>query len=231
MRYVDCVAGLGRPDAVILPGTKTTMADLIWLREKGLDRAVCTLAQEGAGVVGICGGYQMLGEAIRDPQRVESVQSEMAGLGLLPISTDFAGEKATYQVRATIVGDGHWLASLTGTGVDGYEIHMGRSTGRCRPWLEIGRPGPRRDPVQDGAMNETGRVWGCYLHGLFANDLFRRTWLGSLKQQSSDAWSGNNRPLTGLGSPDAFGRSLDRLADSLERALDMVRIDNIINSP
>ena len=104
VRYVSDVAALGRPDAVILPGTKTTMADLTWMRSQGLDQAVCRLAQEKVAVVGICGGYQMLGESIRDPDRVESADQEMPGLGLLPISTTFLQEKATSQATATIHG-------------------------------------------------------------------------------------------------------------------------------
>ena len=218
LRYVDRVADLGRPDVVILPGTKTTMADLAWLRGNGLDQAVCGLARNGTAVVGICGGYQMLGEVIRDPNRVESFQQELAGMGLLPMSTEFAGEKATYRVQATIVGGGSWLSSLTGETVAGYEIHMGRSTGRCRPWLEINRTGSGNAPIQDGAMDETGRIWGCYLHGLFANDTFRRTWLASIKDQAGEP---------GV-QAEVFDRALDRLADVLENTLDMQRINSIL---
>jgi adenosylcobyric acid synthase len=235
LRYVDNPESLGRPDAVILPGTKTTMADLAWMRQRGLDRAVRRLAQMGAAIVGICGGYQMLGQSIRDPGHVESMNSEATGLGLLPVVTEFSPEKATFQVQATILDAPGWMSALTGATFSGYEIHMGRSTGSRRPWLKIRRQGSGRDvvvQVEDGGCDETGRVWGCYLHGLFANDLFRRTWLDSLSPGRAEPGEGPvnrcapTRPLTGLGSP--FEASLERLADSLDQALDMESLERII---
>ena len=100
VRYVSSPATLGRPHAVILPGTKSTIADLLWLREQGLDQAIQHLAQAGTVVVGICGGYQMLGRRIQDPLGVESALPEVAGLALLPVETVFESSKATYQAEA-----------------------------------------------------------------------------------------------------------------------------------
>ena len=142
VRYVASPAGLGRPDAVILPGTKSTMADLAWLRENGLAARIGELAAKGTAIVGICGGYQMLGRAVRDPSGVESPQGEAAGLGLLPVETTFTTAKETHQARARVLDGPGWLAALAGEEVNGYEIHMGRTQGG-RPWLEIGRSGRR----------------------------------------------------------------------------------------
>jgi adenosylcobyric acid synthase len=218
LRYVDSVAALGTPSAVILPGTKSTVADLTWLRNRGLDEAIRRLAATGAAVVGICGGYQMLGRTIRDPERVESTVEEMPGLGLLPVETVFAANKSAFQSRARIMGGPSWLAGLHEQLVEGYEIHMGRTVSAC-PWLEIvARNG---EPVHrgDGAISVDGRTWGCYLHGLFANAGLRRSWLASL-------------PTVGSGeiaeAPTLLEDALDRLADAVEAVLDMKRLGSIL---
>src|SRR5437867_1127983 len=122
VRYVSSPATLGQPHAVILPGTKSTVADLLWLREQGLDRSIQRLAQAGAGVVGICGGYQMLGHSIQDPLGVESTLLEVAGLALLPVDTLFEPVKATHQAEARVLGGPGWLAALQGQALRGYEI-------------------------------------------------------------------------------------------------------------
>jgi adenosylcobyric acid synthase len=219
VRYVQSPHELGDPHAIILPGTKSTIADLAWLRSTGLAEAIRSRAAEGTAVVGICGGYQMLGRSIRDPARVESAAGEAAGLGLLPIETTFAADKATFRVRARVLGGPGWLGAATGQEVDGYEIHMGRSDGG-RAWLEITRRNGQATGVDDGAVNDDGLVWGCYLHGLFANTGLRRAWLDSL-------WGGTAPPTT-AGSGVSLGESLGRLADAVEGALDMERLETII---
>jgi adenosylcobyric acid synthase len=220
LRYVTTPATLGRPHAVILPGTKSTLADLEWLRAQGLADAVQRLAGEGVAVVGICGGYQMLGGMIHDPLGVESGQSSLPGLGLLPTETVFAEAKATYQSRARILDGPMWLRGVAGQEVVGYEIHLGRTDGG-RPWLEINRRNGQAVALTDGAIREDGRVWGCYLHGLFANDAFRRAWLNSLHPETpTPAHAG--KPHT------ALEISLERLADTVETALDMQRLEAIL---
>jgi adenosylcobyric acid synthase len=213
VRYVDSPQALGRPQALILPGTKNTLADLAWLHEGGLSAAIGALARRGAAVVGICGGYQMLGRLVRDPQRLESSLEQLAGLGLLPVETTFAGRKATYRSRARIVGGAGFLAGLRGETLLGYEIHLGR-TPSANALIEIvereGRPA--RQP--DGAASADGRVFGLYLHGLFDNDNFRRAWLRSL---GAPAAEGNFREQQRL--------RFDRLADAVEAALDMNGLD------
>jgi adenosylcobyric acid synthase len=208
VRFVREAEELGKPDAVILPGTKSTMADLEWLKGSGLAERVVALAEEGTAVAGICGGYQMLGTVIYDPEQVEGSRREMAGLGLLPVETTFEGIKATYQAKGRIgYGDG-WLASLAGTAVTGYEIHMGRTISDS-PWVTIEERGGTAVNVQDGAISSDQRIWGCYLHGLFANENWRRAWLRQL---------GHSEPSTGNVN-DLMLASLDRLADVVESSL------------
>jgi adenosylcobyric acid synthase len=186
LRYVESASALGQPAAVIVPGTKSTMADYRWLEEQGLADAIRQLAQVGTAVVGICGGYQILGRVIRDPQHVESSAAEQLCLGLLPVETTFAPAKATSQVEAQVLGGGRWLNELRGTALAGYEIHMGRTIS-SEPWLAMKRTDPFEQPVADGAMSPDGRVWGCYMHGLFGNDRFRRAWLASLARPGAVA--------------------------------------------
>jgi adenosylcobyric acid synthase len=218
VRYVSSSRDLGRPDAVILPGSKSTIADLAWLRQRGLAAQIVRLAGEGTPVVGICGGYQMLGSTIRDPEHVESPVDEVPGLGLLQIDTAFAGEKATHRAQAAVVGAPGWLALLEGEIVRGYEIHMGRTRTQSA-WLEIRQRSGERVSVPDGAVGGEGRVWGCYLHGLFENERFRRAWLATL------GW----RPKgPGPASSGGYESAFERLADVVEDALDMDQLDRIV---
>jgi adenosylcobyric acid synthase len=218
VRYVDDTARLARPDAVILPGTKSTAADLRWLRERGLADAVARLAEVGTAVVGICGGYQMLGRVVRDPCGVEGVEGETPGIGLLDVETTFAGEKATHRARARFVGGPGWLGRLRRQEIAGYEIHMGR-TPSPHPLLDVVERGGAACSVPDGAAARDGRVWGCYLHGLFADDSFRRAWLASLAPGS--------RPGVGPES-GRIESALDRLADAVEAAVPFGAVERVV---
>lgn len=154
VRYVEYEAHLGLPDIVMIPGTKSTMEDLRWMRGNGLEAAILKLAAKGTPVLGICGGYQILGETLCDPDGVES-SGTLAGMGLLPCHTVFTPQKSRVRTRADVLA-----APFSGAVIDGYEIHMGRthrSGGRpfCR--LESGQ--------EEGAVH--GNVFGTYLHGLF----------------------------------------------------------------
>lgn len=218
VRYVDTPEELGDPAAVILPGTKATIGDLNWLCSQGLDAAIRAYAARGGAVVGVCGGYQMLGQAIHDPDHVEARVDSVAGLGLLPVATTFRGEKATHQARAVIHGEAGWLAAVDGQVITGYEIHMGRTEGpEARRWLAVERRNGGAASVADGAQSADGRVWGCYIHGLFETASFRRAWLGSL------GWRGE-----AAGEAPALEQALDDLADAVEAALDMDLLDAII---
>lgn len=218
LRYVDSAAALGKPSAVILPGTKSTLADLMWLRERGFDETIRRLAAQRTAVVGICGGYQMLGSLIRDPEYIESNIEEMPGLGLLPVETVFAGDKAVFQSRARIVGGPRWLMDLRGQTVEGYEIHMGRTRSEGA-WLEISIRNGQPCHAEDGYIDAEGRIWGCYLHGLFANEPLRRAWLASLPPGDRVVSADNSALLD---------NALDRLADAVEAALDMKLLESIL---
>jgi len=167
VRYVTRPGELYGAAAIILPGTKATVDDLAWLRARGLAE---TILASDLPVVGICGGFQMLGQRILDPDGVESLQTEAAGLGLLPVETCFAGEKTTIQVTGVTVAGEHAL--------EGYQIHMGRTNGDCQPFARLA------DGSFDGAVQ--GRCWGTYLHGVFHNAEFRRAWLASLGLADSE---------------------------------------------
>ncbi len=135
VRYVAAPDELGHPHALILPGTKSTVADLDWLRANGLAPAIMDFARSGGNVVGICGGYQMLGKAIRDPQHVESDVDYVPGLGLLPFTTRFLSQKTTSRTRAVIRAKSGWMLPLKSHELDGYEIHTGDTTGQFGlPW-------------------------------------------------------------------------------------------------
>ncbi|WP_164102473.1 cobyric acid synthase [Candidatus Laterigemmans baculatus] len=220
LRYARSRAELGRPSVVILPGTKNTLDDLGWLRQSGLAERIGELAEQGTVVVGICGGYQMLGRRLLNPAGLESSLHEASGLGLLPVDTVFAPEKQTYQVRAEIVDD-RVAPGLGGAMLTGYEIHSGR-THSPSAWLRLSRSASGRPVVADGARSEDGRVWGCYVHGLFDNDRFRRAWLSTLGLEPS------RQPGSYRSAAEVVEASLDRWADHLEAHLDLERLEAIV---
>ena len=220
VRYVTQVSEIGKPHAIILPGTKSTMADLIWLRERGFDRVIREHVRSGGSVVGICGGYQMLGKKIHDPEHIESSKDNIEGLGLLPVETFFVPEKATYQVHARVTGRTAWLADLSDGDLHGYEIHMGR-TNSTSAWLKINTRNGISCELSDGSMNTDGRVWGCYLHGLFGNSAFRHAWLASL------GWTPGSQPPASQ-AVEQLETSLNDLADEIEAVVNIHKIERMI---
>jgi adenosylcobyric acid synthase len=164
----------------------------------------------------------MLGRVIRDPQRLESSVEEIAGLELLPVETDFEKAKATHQAWAKVLHGPGWLAGLAGQELLGYEIHMGQTRG-SRAWLEIHRRDVGQASLKDGAVDSTGRIWGCYLHGLFANEAFRHRWLASLGPSLASDRAGGT-----CGAKAALDGALDRLANAVAEALDMKHLEEIV---
>jgi len=221
LRYLDHRQGLDGVDLLILPGTKNTISDLLYLKESGLFSQIQAFAAGGGRLVGICGGYQLLGAEIQDPLGVEGPPRAEAGLGLLPVVTVMAGAKTTTQVQAKArAGEG------AGAPVTAYEIHMGKtiSRGEGRPAMEIISRNGAPVKVRDGWVSPDGRIWGTYLHGLFDNDEFRRGFLAEVAQSQ-----GQTREADGPWSFRDFQETqLDRLAELMRRHLDVDRIREMI---
>ncbi len=167
VRYVREPKELGQPDMIIIPGTKNTISDLRWLRQSGVEAAIKQRVSGGCVLVGICGGYQMLGQRIDDPLGTEGGGS-IDGMGLLPANTEFFDEKRRVQISGTILETGGILEGLSSRNVEGYEIHMGKTT-----LLEGAKPLLRLESGEiDGCQNRN--VYGCYLHGFFDSEDCRR---------------------------------------------------------
>ncbi len=168
-------------DAVIIPGSKNTVNDLLFLKEHGIADSVRKAAEKGAMVIGVCGGYQMLGKKLLDPCGIESAHKEVDGLGLLDIETVFEETKVTAQVEAhvqqTAEGMGHGVSS-DALLLKGYEIHMGRTTGDVG-LFSLRRLSSQSEIVLDGSVKRN--TWGTYIHGIFDNDRFRRSLINSLR--------------------------------------------------
>jgi adenosylcobyric acid synthase len=231
LRYIRSLERLGNPDVIVLPGTKNTLGDLHWLKSSGLADRIIQLAKTGTRIVGICGGYQMLGKHLSNPHSMENNWMEAEGLGLLDVTTIFHREKQTFQVEA-MIEDGSIAAKTQGERVHGYEIHVGQTTSSS-PWLRRIRTGDQavesatRESSSfealDGAKSDDHRIWGCYLHGLFHNDTFRRGWLSSLGVEPRACDDPNQ-----LSYHAVINESLDRLADAFEANIDFTRVEQLV---
>jgi adenosylcobyric acid synthase len=222
LRYLDHRDPITGLDLLILPGTKNTISDLLYLKDTGLFGQIQAYAGEGGRVAGICGGYQILGAEVRDPMGVEGEPRTEAGLNLLPVVTTMAGTKTTTQVAARDPDNPE-------SGVlSAYEIHMGvtEPRGAGRPVFEIIARNAEPVKVADGWTLPHRRVWGTYLHGLFDNDGFRRSFLQTLRQTPPDGAAA--APATSY--LDFQEAQLDRLADLLRRHLDLAFIHHLIRS-
>ncbi len=225
LAYVDHRDELSGLDLLILPGTKNTISDLLYLKATGLFGRIQAYGRAGGRLVGICGGYQILGQEVRDPLGVEGDPRTEPGLALLPVVTTMAGAKTTTQVEARVPDPG-------GCGVlSAYEIHMGvtEAQGPGQPAFEIVSRNGRPLKVADGWVAPDRRVWGTYLHGLFDNDAFRRIFLQELQltRPGLDATA----PAASYGTYEQFQETqLDRLADLLRRHLDMAQIKAMIQT-
>ena len=188
----------GDADLVILPGSKSTRGDLAFMREQGWDIDLKAHIRRGGHVLGLCGGYQMMGRSIADPEGIEGPAGTDIGLNLLNVETTMVADKRLTRV------EGHHVAS--GAAVRGYEIHIGRTTGPdcARPWLEMAN-GP------EGAMSADGRAIGAYVHGVFSDDQFRATFLAGLSGQQSAVTM----------YEQSVEDALNALAIQLERELDL----------
>ncbi|EEG78268.1 cobyric acid synthase [Dethiobacter alkaliphilus] len=173
LRYVQTPQQLGSPHLVILPGSKNTLADLRWLKSCGLAKAVAAAVNGGSSLVGICGGYQMLGRRVVDLQSADGTGGSEEGLGLLPVETEFLPQKTTVRVKGETIEHGEELC--------GYEIHMGQTTrGETEPFARL--TSEKGQSYEDGAVSADKRVFGTYLHGLFDAATFRHGFLNRLRK-------------------------------------------------
>ena len=224
--YVKSVEDLGEPDVIMLPGSKNTTEDMLYLRKSGLGEKILAHAKAGKAVIGICGGYQMLGEVIRDPQHTESQNDEVAGLGLLGMETVFASEKLTSQVVAQCQ-DLHFMGqSISADNLQGYEIHMGHTAftreADKHPFTVCQRRG-KTCASQEGTANAAGNVFGTYIHGVFDNDVFRRSVLNAIRHSKGLEALANTRNVMAEKQ-----QAYEHLADVVENALDMEKLYQIM---
>ena len=211
VNYVGIEDSLGHPDAVIIPGSKTTIADLVAMEQSGMAEQIRNYAAAGGTVLGICGGFQMLGQRIIDPEGLEGQAGEFNGLNLLPITTIISPNKVARQRQVTS------QFPQFGLPVDGYEIHQGRSRISRRLKENTDDYQPIFDDPGLGLVNKSQSVWGCYLHGLFDNGAWRRSWINQLRKQR-----GMSSLATGISNyRDQRESTLNTLADLVAKNLDL----------
>ena len=208
VRYIERPDQLHQPDMILLPGTKSTIADLLWLRQSGLEAAICQQAARGCIVFGICGGYQMLGTSVRDPLGVEAAGvTDIKGMGLLPMDTVFQGEKVQQQTSGVFGEIPGALHSLSGMKYIGYEIHMGRSRQQLAPLVN------------------QGNVYGSYIHGIFDGAGIAQAVIGDLA-----ARKGIDPGTLTVFDPERYKQEqYDKLADAVRGGLDMDFVYKVLN--
>ncbi|MGE5372034.1 MAG: cobyric acid synthase [Solirubrobacterales bacterium] len=223
LTYVTSPAEVAGADLVILPGSKNTIADLIWLRSRGLVEAIRAHHEGGGQIAGLCGGYQMLGTMIHNPMLSEGTTEKVAGIGLLDVFTVFGDRKITAQVEGKVLNHAAgMIAGLDGTGFQGYEIHIGR-TERRRGRAPLILTRPDGEKVRDGALSDSGRVFGTYVHGIFDSPAFSRGVIDNLKRKRGEFPA----PVEALDADRYRDRMLDEFARLLAENLDMNKIVRI----
>ncbi|HZV83231.1 MAG TPA: cobyric acid synthase CobQ, partial [Geobacteraceae bacterium] len=212
--YIDDPAAMQGIDLLVLPGSKSTISDLEFLRQRGFFPAI---RKFGGSIVGICGGFQILGRRVSDPDGMETDgERETEGLGLLDVVTIMLTHKETHQVAAELLPSGYLAAPKSCRSLSGYEIHMGETIlgPGVQPFARIVSRSGVEVEVQDGAVTRDGRVFGTYLHGIFQNAPFRASLLNRLRR-------GKGLPERAAAEPDD---PFDKLAAHLEGHLDMERL-------
>ena len=220
LRYIKDLDSLDKPDVIIIPGTKNTAGDLRYLKESGFAKKMQAIMKDNrsAVLIGICGGFQMLGTKIRDPYGLESRQGDVDGLGILKMETVFGKDKVLSQVKA--------VEARSGLVVSGYEIHHGKSRNikKYAPAFNIiERAGKHMPKSADGIVALSGRIYGTYIHGIFDADIFRRDFLNRVR--SKKGWGALSR--TTSFSPD---RELNKLAGLVRKNIDMKYLYKIVES-
>jgi len=237
LRYVESVAEIGNPDAILLPGSKNTIEDLLWMRQNGLEAAVKKHSESGKLVFGICGGYQMLGQEIYDPLGVER-EGAIPGMGLLPVRTRFEAEKTRTRVTGTFSSCPGLLYELGGIEAEGYEIHMGTTE-----FIETSDTAGTAETISetasllmlqegfsditsktDGSVNARGNVYGCYVHGIFDRPQVSQIIVSALlRQKGLDPAS-----VKAIDMKQYKEDQYNQLADIIRANLDMASIYEIV---
>lgn len=219
LSYVEMPEQLNDLDVLILPGSKSTIADMYFLMERGLYDGIKAFKGH---IIGICGGYQMLGQRILDPNGIESSIKEATGLELLPVETEILLEKETHQALAYLEEAGQSIAPECNGVMTGYEIHMGNTTylSAPRPFARIFRRGETSVTIEDGTVSPDGRIFGTYLHGIFENLRFKEIYLNRIRLEKGMA---QRRGSHKMPEHDPF----DQLAAHLEQHLDIPQLLNI----
>jgi adenosylcobyric acid synthase len=202
-----------------VPGSKQTIDDLLWLRDRGIDRVLLEQARTGL-ITGICGGMQMLGDSVSDPSGIER-GGAVAGLGLLPISTTMLPLKVTSIAAGTVVATSLFGQDIPPIHLSGYEIHIGETTylDIAKPFAQISRGLAPSTPHDDGCISGDGRIFGTYLHGIFDQDSFRHAFINAARAFY------RLTPASHLNAWEAMREaSINRLAKEVEQALDMEKI-------
>lgn len=219
LNYIMPGDQISNPDLLIIPGSKNTIEDLIYLRNSGLEEQILRAGRKDTTIFGICGGYQMLGNTLKDPYHTESNVEEVNGLGLLDIDTVFEKEKTTTQVEGFI--------NETSKKIKGYEIHMGKTYLKddVTPYLTITDKLGEKVMIEDGAINKNKQVIGTYVHGIFDDQNYTRNFINNLRiKKGLEAIDDNN-----IETYEAFkNKEYERLAKLLEENLDMKKILEII---
>lgn len=224
VRYVANARAIGRPDLIIIPGSKNVISDLMFLRDRGMVKMIINYAYSGGFVFGICGGYQMLGKTISDPSGIEVQPGTVAnGLRLLEVDTELTNNKTLRTVTARPAKDTASFFGSVNYPVTGYEIHVGKTTLHSGDHLFEVCAEQEAAQYPDGALSRKMNVAGCYIHGLFDEPGFRRTFINKLRSCKDLA----PLEIKGRKRADIIDDELDRLAALLEQQLDMAEISRI----
>lgn len=216
VRYVFPGDQLGSPDILILPGSKNTLEDCLYLENSGLAKEILRVRNEGKMIIGICGGFQLLGKMLHDPNRIESNHGSLQGLGLLNIETYFEREKTTTRVEAKVGEET----------ISGYEIHMGRSENHEQHYFaQIISANGKAVSRNDGAVSLDKRVLGTYLHGVFDNSTWKRKLLNQVRKSKGLS------PIENITMPysEYKNQEYDKLADLIRENIDLEKIYQIMN--
>jgi len=226
LRYVKMGERLGEPDLLIIPGSKNTLDDLYYLKKSGYQKEILNRLKKGTVIVGICGGYQMLGKQLYDPEHTESSREKIEGLGLINGVTTLKSEKNTFQVRARILPNSFFDDQDE---LLGYEIHTGETVllGKEKPLFKITKRGFTQTDINDGVVSKEGMVWGTYIHGIFDNNSFRESFINFLRRKKGLVIS-SSICQDRISYQEQKDREYDKLACLVRDNLDMVKIYHIL---